>query len=878
MNTNPQICRFSNLKTITKVFFVTFILQSVTQQMFGQFADDFSDSNFTDSPAWSGTESKFTVDDESLKLQTDPVSGSAFLSLPSAAINNTSWEFLVSFLFNPSSSNFARVYLTSDYSDLTESLHGYYVMIGNTTDDVSLYKQNGTTHTILIDGQDGSLDAPSSTTKIRVTRDSLGIWHLFTDIGDVGAFYHEGTVQDNSFESSHFFGISCTFTATRSDKFYFDDFLVTGESQKDLSPPEIEGVETLSSTSLALTYSEPVDRSPAESTQNYFVNNGIGNPDFCVLQDNNTTIILKFANSFPPGVMNTITLSSIADIHGNAMDMKEIMFVFIPSVVSSPKDVIITEIFADPTPVVALPQVEYVELYNRSTTTIDLEGWQMSDGNSAMTLPPLILLPAEYLILANASTELTTYGKVWGAPDFPALNNGGDFIILKDAAGKTIDSLYFDERWYGDNEKKAGGWSLEIIDPNNDCSDQQNWTASEDLAGGTPGQQNSVFANKPDLTAPILISAVPLSDTTIRLTFNERLEETLPAVTSLRLDPAINVIGVAFGNKALTEIILSLEKNIQAGIAYTIVTGSIYDCSGNQIRDDSNTRVFGLPEDAAEGDLIVNEILFNPNPTGVDFVEIANTSSKFINLKGLFLSNFESGVATNIHQMTAVDILLQPSALVVFTEDVNVLKGEYLHAVEENIIQVPLLPRFNDDAGSVAIGYNAMDILDYFIYSDELHSVFLREPEGVSLERIDFRQPTLDIGNWKSASSLAGFATPGYQNSNATPHLTPNDASVSVDPIVFDPLTGSPTFTQIHFSFPQGGNIANVKVYDDQGHVIKQIANNEVLGTQGAFRWDGDQDDGTKARVGYYMVWLEVFDPTGSVKIYRKPVAIATPF
>jgi len=228
--------------------------------------------------------------------------------------------------------------------------------------------------------------------------------------------------------------------------------------------------------------------------------------------------------------------------------------------------------------------------------------------------------------------------------------------------------------------------------------------------------------------------------------------------------------------------------------------------------------------------------------------------------------------------MTDGDFLLQPGALVVFTEDVNVLKGEYLRAAEENLIEVPLLPRFNDDAGSVVIGYEARNILDYFIYSDDLHSVFLRDPEGVSLERIDFRQPTLDIRNWKSASSLAGFATPGYRNSNATPNLTPYDTDVRVDPMVFDPLTGSPTFTQIHFNFPHGGNIANVKVYDDRGHVIKRIANNEILGTQGTFRWDGDQDDGTKARVGYYMVLLEVFDPTGSTKIYRKPVAIAAPF
>jgi flagellar hook assembly protein FlgD len=50
------------------------------------------------------------------------------------------------------------------------------------------------------------------------------------------------------------------------------------------------------------------------------------------------------------------------------------------------------------------------------------------------------------------------------------------------------------------------------------------------------------------------------------------------------------------------------------------------------------------------------------------------------------------------------------------------------------------------------------------------------------------------------------------------------------------------------------------------------------LGAEGTIRWDGDQDDGYKARVGYYQVWVEVFDASGRVNVYRKGVAIAAPF
>jgi hypothetical protein len=57
---------------------------------------------------------------------------------------------------------------------------------------------------------------------------------------------------------------------------------------------------------------------------------------------------------------------------------------FFEPVPSIYKDVIITEIFADPTPRVNLPEAEFVELYNRSENPVDIAGWEYSDAGATV--------------------------------------------------------------------------------------------------------------------------------------------------------------------------------------------------------------------------------------------------------------------------------------------------------------------------------------------------------------------------------------------------------------------------------------------------------------------------------------------------------------
>ncbi len=876
MKNKLQKCRFSNLKSITAKLFLMFAAFTSSQQVFAQFVDDFSDGDFTSNPSWLGSNSKFVVDSARLRLKATPATDLAYLATASKSINDATWEFLVRLDFNPSASNFARIYVMSDNSDLSSSLNGYFVQIGNTTDDVSLYKQTGTTITRIIDGVDGKLDMAQVIVRIKVTRDRDGTWEIYTDLGASGTYVIEGTSQDEDHSSSVFFGVLCSYTSTRTDKFYFDDFSVHGEGVSDLTPPEVTNVEPLSLQQLQLTFSEEIEAETAIDSNNYSID-GLGHPVDAIL-DNSKGVVLKFVADFVEEISYIITISGVRDKNGNEMKAIQKTFRLLRSLPVQFKDIIFTEIFADPAPRVALPDAEFVEIFNRSENSISFDGWSLSDGSSALILGDMILLPAEYLILTSNSSLFSSDLRSYGSPDFPSLNNSDDHLILRDSRGKTIDSLHYSTDWYRNNQKKEGGWSLELIDPENDCAEAENWIASEHSSGGTPGVQNSVFASKPDLSGPTLHSAIPVSSNIIQLVFNEKLQAEIPLPDNFVIDPVMMVKSVSFPNPSHLELLIELTSELTPGISYSLTVNSIADCSGNWISEASNNTIFGLPEDPIPADILINEILFDPRPAGVDFVEFVNASKKFFNLKNWKIGNFEHDTITNALVITGKDLLLAPGAYLALTEDLDALKGDYPSAHEQNIFEVDELPSFNDDAGSIAVAASNGVVVDSFNYSKSLHSIFIKDPEGVSLERIALNITTSDIQNWKSSSTMSGGATPGYLNSNSRNDLDINGEPIRIEPEVFIPLSGQPDFVRIHYDFDQGGYVANVRVLDAQGHPVKHLANNEILGMQGTFRWDGDRDDGGKIRVGYYLVLFEVFDSTGDVRTFFNRVAVATRF
>jgi hypothetical protein len=542
------------------------------------------------------------------------------------------------------------------------------------------------------------------------------------------------------------------------------------------------------------------------------------------------------------------------------------------------KDVIFTEIFADPSPSVGLPPSEFIEIFNRTAYDIDLAGWQIGDGTSVSTFSEIVLRPGEYLIVTGSPEDYNGLGHVLGVKNFPSLNNAGDALALRNAQGTLIDSVHYQADWYKDENRKNGGWSLELIDPQNLCSDEENWIVSDDPEGGTPGKQNNMYSEKPDLSGPRLTSVIAVENNTIQLEFDESLSGSLPGPQSFQIEPLVEINTVEFMTSSLKSLTLSLADTLTGGVIYKIAVSDVYDCSGNSIQPDFDSSGFGRVEKPEHGDIVINEVLFNPGPTGSDFVEIRNCSAKYINISNWSLTGYDADVINDASVITEQNYILQPYGYLALTENKELLLSAYPKSNGASLFEVKKLPPMNDDDGALALMNENAEIIDAIRYSANMHSIFIRDREGVSLERTSAGAVPDDVWNWKSASANSDFGTPGYVNSNDLPLPSVDPEGVTVDPDAFIPGTGYPDFTRIHYHFRQGGYVANVRVYDVKGRVVKEITNNEILGTEGALRWDGDTDSGLKARTGYYMIWFEIFNSSGLVRVIRRSVAVAAHF
>lgn len=851
-------------------FFFCFLLSGIA---LAQFTDTFSDGDFTNNPSWSGDAASFKIN-TSFQLQLNSSGeGIAALSVPFVMQQDMEWSCWAKLAFAPSDNNLSRVYIMSNTQDLKGDLNGYYLKLGETgsNDAIELVKQSGSTHTVICRGAEGAL-AAAFAIRIKVTRSSTGLWQVFADNTGGINYQLQASGSDNTFATGTYSGVYCKFTSSNNTKFYYDDFYA-GPQILDNTPPQAQSVELVGQNGLIVKFNEPINASSAAQLLNYLVVPGnIAASTATINSSNSAWVDLHFTNNFSPDVNYSIQISGVKDLAGNTMQAASLPFAWHEA---KAFDVLINEIMADPTPLVNLPDAEYVELYNRSDFAVELKNWSITVGSTSKPIPVVTIPSHGYLILCDDASKplLESFGQVVDFTSF-ALTNAGTSLTLKDGMGQIMHYVIYTDKWYNSDYKKDGGWSLELIDPLNPCGEAANWTASNDKTGGTPGKLNSMNASNPDLKNPE-ISRIGVTDAThITIWFSESCDSTMLAKNDIyTIDNGIgNPISVTAQSPDFKVVYLTLSNPITAGVLYALsCSGLIKDCAGNSFNT-LLTGKFAIPSESAENDIIINEVLFDPTTEGADFIEIVNISDKVIDLKDLILANYDTitNAITSFNSISDFSFLILPNEYYVLTTDSAAVKKSYFTSNPAAFINMSPFPEMNNSNGNVAIALKDGTLIDKMHYSAEMQFPLLNSIDGVSLERINPLRSSMDITNWHSASEAVGFATPGYKNSQFG-LSTDSKAEISLSPEIFSPDNdGYNDVLSISYKFLEPGNMMKIQVFDANGRKVRDLLSNELCGTSGSFSWDGITNDSQKASIGRYVVFVEVFNLNGNLKLYKK--------
>lgn len=472
---------------------------------------------------------------------------------------------------------------------------------------------------------------------------------------------------------------------------------------------------------------------------------------------------------------------------------------------------------------------EWIELYNNSDTDINLNGWKISDiittPVSAEIKTDFVIRSGNYAVLTK-DTSIFNYHRFILSPvlklNLATLNNDIDGVVLKDNRGLTIDSVFYSNQWGGTN-----GFSLERISSLVNSNQQLNWASSIDIEQSTPGRINSVTPKEFDLQiAEIIFSPrFPIAGDDVSVSAkvkNTGLNTASVFEIKFFVDTdSNNVVDqllslVSSSNLAAGDsIIISASSQIQNLQRRTLAAASV---SFTEDVDTLNNYSEKFIEPGFASEIIkINEVMYNPNDSFPEWIELVNTSSDSVNMKNWSVS----------------DVLTTPTKALITAEDIFIQPNEYFIISRDSSFQ-GIYPNVQSKvfyANFGTLGNTSDGVVLYDFRNGIIDSLFYRSSwgnkKGVSLERINLSKPTNDSTNWTLSLSLNG-STPGEVNSIFNmPSFQRN--TVVINEIMFDPDVDNSEYIEFYNQSSDSINIGGWTISDENGNTYKLYSSSFYL-------------------------------------------------
>lgn len=445
---------------------------------------------------WTGDRQQFVIDNGVLMVNGQEQTETVSLSYPySIEGDEQEWEFYLYLKSKPTAKNRIKIFPASP----AKTPAGFYICAGY---DRSNRLRFGIDN-LEIQAFNDFDEEEKCILHLIITCKDQRYWTLYAG----NALSDETTKQSASFESSYIFPgqahfcIQVTHTKTKTDDFGIDDISyrtkITEQTeepeQTEQSSVELTAIQPISLSEVSFEFSGPVSLEGA-----IYAISGYGFDGKCaairsMYQDSNHQIVtVRLPQAMTLDHEYTFYIENLKDEQGGIIPDNSYTFLLREAeetpetpeeqpeapIESYPeKAVRINEVMADPKGLTALPETEYIELYNTSDSSIDLSSWELHYGNNSVALTGIEIQAHEWAVLYRSGREIEVgSGLACPLDKFPsALANTGKELSLYDGSGKQIDQYTYPKA------KPACSWEYS----------EEGWHLSTDPRGGTPGEANS---------------------------------------------------------------------------------------------------------------------------------------------------------------------------------------------------------------------------------------------------------------------------------------------------------------------------------------------------------------------------------------------------
>ncbi len=877
--------------------FIFCLIVFCTQLLKGQIFQDFSSSSAYNLDLWSGNKTHFTVENNALHLKQNGQAGTSYLSIPLSVQDTMQWEFQLLLDFNPSAYNFALLSLMSDTDQIRNSTNGIFVQLGGKDDAIILYhKENNQYHRIIT--CNNRLNAKSNKLKIQI-RKNRNNWILESLINEETSFTNHGEATytpPKPIGPQAFLGFICQYTKTYGSKFYFyriiqkenidqpdlpsdevdtDTIILTASYKPIIDQPnkklEIDSCNYISPDKLALCFNRHVYIKDAVfhlSDDSYTLSPHPTQYPHIVQINLNKTLDRKrsftlFWHNVKDRQLNILDFGAyqiVADETEQGNEEENTEKPISPPLQSGRKpiewaEIQITEIMANPKGIVLLPEVEYIELYNNTTDTLDMTGAIFCYGTNEYGIDTSFIAPHTYAILCNRSKVdlFQSSTKCLTAASFPVLANTGKLIQILNEEKKIIHFVNYSDTWYKNSYAKEGGYALEVINPTGRSSDENNWQESTAVAGGTPGEENKVINRDHPLSKNYIKAAYAIEPGLAGVYFNKSLLPFAEPSQWFSGDDLSQTEYTCLNPPFHTHyLIRNKEKQeIQINECFDIDQQELYPAPAI---------TFDLANDIIEKkDIIINELYLSINDETPAFIELYNTTTKTLDLFDLLIK-----VDGNSYQLVRTPTYIHANQYVVICSDIDLLFQQFTHQGTPQLISFELYPSGDLTQATIQLISKKDSLIDQAYYFDFASSQITQS--GYSSQRTHFDADAMLQSSWSIGSTPADRATPGRKNSvSSSQHIVSDTTkifSLLYPNISLDKQQPESCLT-LNYHLDTKEYYLSALLYTRSGIKVAELANNTLITQNGQLHFEQQWRNDRSKTPGLYILLLRLVQTEG---------------